>query len=66
MRFKAISSSGRVRQLNDSEGGRGARSAAGLAALGQVLAQGGRVGQPSTALGLPPVRFPAVVTNGLM
>ena len=55
---------GRVRQHDDREGGRGARPAAGLAALGQVLAQGGRVGRsPQAAHGLPPVRFPAVVTN---
>ena len=55
---------GRVRQHDDGAGGRGAGAAAGLAALGQVLAQGGRVERPPQAAhGLPPVRFPAVVTN---
>ena len=39
--FTSVSSqSGRVRQHDDGEGGRGARPAAGLAALGQVLGQG--------------------------
>ena len=56
---------GRVRQHDDGEGGRGARRAAGLAALGQVLGQGGRVGRSrqAAARGLPPVRLQVVVTN---
>ena len=60
--------SGRVRQHDDDAGGRGAGAAAGLAALGQVLAQGRRVGgrQAEAAHRLPPVRLPAIVTNVLM
>ena len=59
---------GRVRQHDDGAGGRGARAAAGLAALGQVLAQGRRLGgrQAEAAHRLPPVRLPAIVTNVLM
>ena len=64
--------SGRVRKHDDSAGGGGAGAAAGLAALGQVLAQGRRVGmgrgrrrQAEAARRLHPVRLPAIVTNVL-